>query len=386
MELLQNLRDEIGKMHKRQLVMQGINLGLIITSALMIWKTLILGTGSESPVVVVLSGSMEPGFYRGDILFLYQPRREAVPGALTRAPLAARAHAPRVQAGDIVVFNTDKREIPIVHRIIKVHERAGNASRVDILTKGDNNWGDDRSLYPKGQLWLNRGHIMGKVVGFLPYVGRVTIIMNDFPMVKYALIANLRDEIGKMHKRQLVMQGINLGLIITSALMIWKTLILGTGSESPVVVVLSGSMEPGFYRGDILFLYQPRREAVPGALTRAPLAARAHAPRVQAGDIVVFNTDKREIPIVHRIIKVHERAGNAGQVDILTKGDNNPRDDHKGHIYPKGQPWLNRGHIMGKVVGFLPYVGRVTIIMNDFPMIKYALIAVLGLFVITSKE
>lgn len=31
--------------------------------------------------------------------------------------------------------------------------------------QGDNNWGDDRSLYPKGQLWLNTGHIMGKVVG-----------------------------------------------------------------------------------------------------------------------------------------------------------------------------------------------------------------------------
>lgn len=31
--------------------------------------------------------------------------------------------------------------------------------------QGDNNWGDDRSLYPKGQLWLNPGHIMGVVVG-----------------------------------------------------------------------------------------------------------------------------------------------------------------------------------------------------------------------------
>jgi signal peptidase len=27
-------------------------------------------TGSESPIVVVLSGSMEPAFYRGDLLFL----------------------------------------------------------------------------------------------------------------------------------------------------------------------------------------------------------------------------------------------------------------------------------------------------------------------------
>ena len=56
---------------------------------------------THTQVVVVLSGSMEPGFYRGDILFLYQP------------------HAP-LQAGDIVVFNTDGREIPIVHRVIKV--------------------------------------------------------------------------------------------------------------------------------------------------------------------------------------------------------------------------------------------------------------------------
>ncbi len=31
--------------------------------------------------------------------------------------------------------------------------------------QGDNNWGDDRSLYPKGQLWLNRDHLMGRVTG-----------------------------------------------------------------------------------------------------------------------------------------------------------------------------------------------------------------------------
>lgn len=35
---------------------------------------------------------------------------------------------------------------------------------------------------------------------------------------------------------------------------------------------------------------------------------------------------------------------------------------------------------------YLPHIGRVTIIMNDYPMFKYALIAVLGLFVLTSKE
>lgn len=144
--------------------------GLIITSALMIWKSLIVFTGSESPIVVVLSGSMEPGFYRGDILFLHQPKGP-------------------IHSGDIIVFNTDGREIPIVHRVIKVHEdKKGDPL---ILTKGDNNWGDDRSLYPRGMLWLSRSHVMGKVVGFLPHMGMVTIIFNDYPIVKYAMIGLL---------------------------------------------------------------------------------------------------------------------------------------------------------------------------------------------------
>jgi signal peptidase I len=46
-----------------------LTLGMIVTSALIIWKGLMCLTGSESPVVVVLSGSMEPGFKRVSDLF-----------------------------------------------------------------------------------------------------------------------------------------------------------------------------------------------------------------------------------------------------------------------------------------------------------------------------
>jgi len=35
---------------------------------------------------------------------------------------------------------------------------------------------------------------------------------------------------------------------------------------------------------------------------------------------------------------------------------------------------------------FLPYIGMVTIIMNDYPYLKFLLIAVLGLFVLSSRE
>ncbi len=50
------------------------------------------------------SGSMEPAFQRGDILFLNNGDE----------PL---------RAGEVVVFKIKDREIPIVHRVMNVHEK-----------------------------------------------------------------------------------------------------------------------------------------------------------------------------------------------------------------------------------------------------------------------
>ena len=182
-----------------------------------------------------------------------------------------------------------------------------------------------------------------------------------------------------MRKRQLAHQVLNLAMIVCSALMIWKSLMVITESESPVVVVLSGSMEPAFHRGDI----------------------------------VVFKVADREIPIVHRIIKVHEKED--GTVDLLTKGDNNAVDDRG--LYAASQSWIHREHVIGRAKGcarergarargaarrdasahgshataparhrYLPYIGMVTIIMNDYPIVKYILVGLMGLFVLTTKE
>ena len=54
-------------------------------------------------------------------------------------------------------------DIPIVHRVMKVHEKASGA--VELLTKGDNNRVDDRGLYAPGQLWLERDDVLGRAVG-----------------------------------------------------------------------------------------------------------------------------------------------------------------------------------------------------------------------------
>ena len=91
--MLENLFDDVKRMDKRQFIyqvlpieyqefdiklkvtykltiwlcyIQVLSFGMIVSSALMIWKGLMVVTGSESPIVVVLSGSMEPAFQRGN--------------------------------------------------------------------------------------------------------------------------------------------------------------------------------------------------------------------------------------------------------------------------------------------------------------------------------
>ena len=141
-----------------------------MTSALVLWKILIIVCFSESPIVVVLSGSMEPGYYRGDLLVLTSPSR----------PLAV---------GDICVYKLTGRDIPIVHRVHRVHENT--AGYKYILTKGDNNRGDDRNLYDPGQDWIHEENILGRSTAYLPYVGMLTILLAENMWLKVVVLGLL---------------------------------------------------------------------------------------------------------------------------------------------------------------------------------------------------
>jgi len=167
----------------------------------------------------------------------------------------------------------------------------------------------------------------------------------------------------RMKPRVIFQQMISFGLVVSTALMIWKGLMVVTGSPSPIVVVLSGSMEPAFQRGDLLLLTQ----------SDGPF---------NIGDIVVFNTDGgASIPIVHRILETHERKD--GKVDFLTKGDANPIHDRG--LY-RGLVWLNRHHVMGRAQAYLPHIGMITILMNDWPAFKFFMIFMLAAFVVVNRE
>jgi signal peptidase len=84
----------------RQIASQVLNFALILSTAFMLWKGLSVATDSPSPIVVVLSGSMEPAFQRGDILLLWNRGRDT-------------------QIGEIVVYNVKGKDIPIVHRVVR---------------------------------------------------------------------------------------------------------------------------------------------------------------------------------------------------------------------------------------------------------------------------
>ena len=152
---------------------------MVVSSALVIWKVIQLFFNNESPMVVVLSGSMEPSMFRGDILVLLKKEE--------------------IEIGDVVVYQIEGEKIPIVHRISSLQDidrtpeelkKKPRSKKVKtmFLTKGDNNPVDDRGLYPKNTAYLDEDNVVGHVYANIPYSGFVTLLLNDYPYVKYTLI------------------------------------------------------------------------------------------------------------------------------------------------------------------------------------------------------
>lgn len=158
---------------------------------------------------------------------------------------------------------------------------------------------------------------------------------------------------------------------------------------------MSGSMEPAFQRGDLLFLWN-------------------RAASAELGEVVVYNVHGKDIPIVHRVVRTFPEVdtktknikevsgcvsrcyiciavanGNCRSDDpshmLLTKGDNNIADDTE--LYARGQDYLNyKEDIVGSVRGYIPMVGYVTIMLSEHPWLKSVLLGIMGLMVILQRE
>eukprot|EP00842_Homolaphlyctis_polyrhiza_P006603 jgi/Hompol1/6944/HPOL_000976-RA len=86
-----------------QLARSIVSFLLVLAQSFAIYHGMAALLNNESPIVVVLSESMEPAFQRGDLLLL----------SMSSEP---------IRAGDICVYKLKGQATPIVHRILEVHE------------------------------------------------------------------------------------------------------------------------------------------------------------------------------------------------------------------------------------------------------------------------
>ena len=118
-----------------------------------------------------------------------------------------------------------------------------------------------------------------------------------------------------------------LGFIIAYSVMHGLSYALNT--ETPVVAVFSESMVPVLQKGDMVFVYNDGTYDV--------------------GDIVVYHTQYRPYPIIHRIIEIQGE-------NIRTKGDHNSIAD----------PWITPvSSVYGKTAIKIPLLGWVKIIFTE---------------------
>jgi len=111
--------------------------------------------------------------------------------------------------------------------------------------------------------------------------------------------------------------------------------------DKPIMAVVSSSMVPTFYKGDLILV----RGADPAELER--------------GDIIVYQNPYKSIPVVHRIVDITEEGGRR---TFYTKGDHNPWCDQIAGIAPP----VEEEWIRGKVFLIVPKLGWFKVFLMEY--------------------
>lgn len=112
----------------------------------------------------------------------------------------------------------------------------------------------------------------------------------------------------------------------------------GLRTKDPIVVVVSGSMEPTFERGDVLIL--------------------KNGSDINTGEVVTYDDSNGDIPIVHR---VEEIINNNGETYYVTWGDNNPAPDTYRDSKGNELPGVPESAIENEVVLVIPEIGHLSL-------------------------
>jgi signal peptidase len=164
----------------------------------------------------------------------------------------------------------------------------------------------------------------------------------------------------------------------------WFGLRFAFQTDFPLLAVASGSMEPVFYRGDLI--------VVQGGLNFAELHA-ATKDAQPPGEIIVFYDPRYgRVPIylpvagqdtrliVHRAISKIE---NDGTWYFQTQGDNNHNaDSWSGPETLNGR--ISEKLVVGRVIGNAPWLGHIPLFMNEHYLLVTSVIVVLFVVLIVA--
>lgn len=176
------------------------------------------------------------------------------------------------------------------------------------------------------------------------------------------------------------------------ALAIYSILGFVLGTPSPMVIVMSGSMEPVYYRGDVIVLQGVTPDTLLAPVVELDVPTLKNTPYIEIAntnylskeitfkdeitvsfstnnDIVVYFSSLRQQPIIHRVMaKLHAQDG----YYVITKGDNNNIIDQEcGRIIPGRIPGcislypIPISKLDGKAVLKIPVVGCVKLWLFD---------------------
>lgn len=177
----------------------------------------------------------------------------------------------------------------------------------------------------------------------------------------------IREKFNSLPKKKLIISVVMISIAFFGSFFVYFILQISLNTETPVVVVVSGSMSPHINEGDLLFVQG-----------RAPQDIRNGSIIEQDGDVIVFNAwnlpgwpSAPRDPIVHRVVG---KWLDGGTWYFQTKGDANPIQD------PVPIP---EDRVLGVVVGGIPFIGWVKIILTDSGLIIPLLVIVSALLIIT---
>ncbi|MBD3212981.1 MAG: signal peptidase I [Candidatus Lokiarchaeota archaeon] len=173
------------------------------------------------------------------------------------------------------------------------------------------------------------------------------------------------DEKKPRPKKKIIFYVLLIGIAIASPFVIYWILQLSLNTSSPMVVVVSGSMEPTLSKGDLLFLYG-----------KDPADIKNGTAEEKNGDIIVFDAhgywpNPPDEPIVHRVINKTLRED--GLWWFKTKGDANSVED----------PWIPESQILGVVCGVVPFIGWVKILFTESGLLIPLIVIILFVLIIS---